>query len=73
MALLGKVVVLLLGAGGLAATGVFAASFTWNGSASADWFNTNNWAPPGSGPDDTVNFSSGTINLASAGHLRRAI
>jgi hypothetical protein len=42
-----------------------AATFTWTG-GSEDWFNPNNWTPagvPASG--DTVNFSSGTINLTA--------
>src|SRR5271154_1237484 len=43
-----------------------AATFTWTGSASTDWFNTNNWSPVGlPGSNDTVNFNSGTINLSA--------
>ena len=41
-------------------------SWTWNGSVSTDWFNPNNWTPVGvPGPNDTVNFASGTINLTA--------
>src|SRR5882762_2171842 len=44
----------------------FGASKTWNGSASSDWFNANNWTPVGvPAATDTINFSSGTINLSS--------
>ncbi len=43
-----------------------AATFTWTGAASTDWFNTNNWSPTGlPGSNDTVNFNSGTINLSA--------
>jgi hypothetical protein len=43
-----------------------AATFTWTGAASTDWFNTNNWSPAGlPGLSDTVNVSSGTINLSA--------
>ncbi len=43
-----------------------AATYTWTGSASSDWFNTNNWSPTGQpGSNDTVNFNSGTINLTA--------
>jgi choice-of-anchor C domain-containing protein len=43
-----------------------AATFTWTGSVSSDWFNTNNWSPAGlPGSNDTVNFNSGTINLSA--------
>src|ERR1022692_403135 len=43
-----------------------AATFTWTGAASSDWFNTNNWSPTGlPGSNDTVNFNSGTINLSA--------
>jgi hypothetical protein len=41
-----------------------AATFTWNGSVSADWFNADNWTPVGvPGSNDTVNFNSGSISL----------
>ena len=41
-----------------------AATFTWTGTASSDWFTPNNWAPSGvPGSADTVNFTNGTINL----------
>jgi hypothetical protein len=44
-----------------------AATHTWNGSISTDWFNSTNWIPagvPASG--DTINFTNGTtINLSS--------
>jgi hypothetical protein len=44
-----------------------AATFTWNGSVSSDWFNSNNWTPVGvPASTDTINFSSGTINLTSS-------
>ncbi|MDB6065752.1 MAG: delta-60 repeat domain protein [Pedosphaera sp.] len=42
------------------------ATVIWNGSVSSDWFNPANWTPvglPASG--DTVNFSSGSINLTA--------
>ncbi len=42
------------------------ATVTWNGSVSSDWFNPTNWTPdaiPASG--DTVNISSGFINLTA--------
>ncbi|HEX3716951.1 MAG TPA: DUF642 domain-containing protein [Verrucomicrobiae bacterium] len=43
-----------------------AATFTWTGSISSDWFNTNNWSPLGlPGSNDTVNFNSGAINLSA--------
>ncbi|HWX19080.1 MAG TPA: hypothetical protein VN578_04135, partial [Candidatus Binatia bacterium] len=43
-----------------------AANLTWNGSVSPDWFNPTNWTPSVvPGPDDTLNFSSGTINLSA--------
>src|SRR6266851_4246728 len=54
-------VMLLLGSGL-----VRGANFTWTGTVSADWFNTNNWTPvgvPASG--DTINFNTGTINLTA--------
>ncbi|PWU16966.1 MAG: hypothetical protein C5B50_12250, partial [Verrucomicrobia bacterium] len=42
------------------------ATKTWNGSVSSDWFNPNNWTPIGvPACGDTINFSSGTINLSS--------
>jgi hypothetical protein len=66
MTVRGKIAVLIVCASELVAEGVCAASFTWNGAASTDWFNTNNWAPPGvPGSNDTVNFSSGTINFTA--------
>ena len=45
-----------------------AATFTWNGSVSSDWFNNTNWIPVGvPGPTDTINFANGTIiNLTSS-------
>ena len=44
-----------------------AATFTWNGSVSTDWFNNTNWIPAGvPASTDTVNFSNGTtINFTS--------
>jgi choice-of-anchor C domain-containing protein len=43
-----------------------AATYTWTGSASTDWFNTNNWSPVGQpGSNDIINFNSGTINLSA--------
>ena len=42
------------------------ATFTWTGSVSTDWFNTNNWSPPGvPASNDTVNFGSGTIEFTA--------
>jgi hypothetical protein len=44
-----------------------AATFTWNGSVSSDWFNGNNWTPVGvPASTDTINFSTGTINLTGS-------
>src|SRR5208337_4701369 len=44
-----------------------AASFTWNGSVSTDWFNPTNWIPAGvPASTDTINFTNGTINLTSS-------
>jgi Bacterial Ig domain/Protein of unknown function (DUF642)/Divergent InlB B-repeat domain len=44
-----------------------AASFTWTGSASTDWFNTNNWNPKAiPGPTDTAVINSGTANVGSS-------
>src|SRR3974390_3503205 len=60
----GKLAVLIVCANELLAQGVYAATFTWTGAASTDWFKTNNWTPSGiPGSNDTVNFSSGTINF----------
>lgn len=43
-----------------------AATFTWAGSASTDWFNAGNWTPQGiPAPTDTVNFASGTITFTA--------
>jgi hypothetical protein len=43
-----------------------AATFTWNGSVSSDWFNRTNWTPAGvPASTDTINFNSGTINLTN--------
>ena len=43
-----------------------AATFTWNGSLSSDWFNSTNWIPVGvPASTDTVNFTTGTISLTS--------
>ncbi len=43
-----------------------AATFTWNGSVSSDWFNKTNWTPAGvPASTDTINFTSGTINLTN--------
>jgi hypothetical protein len=43
-----------------------AATFTWNGSVSSDWFNKNNWTPVGlPASTDTINFTSGTIDLTN--------
>src|SRR5579862_3983397 len=37
---------------------------TWTGSASSDWFNANNWSPPGvPGSNDTINLNGGGITL----------
>src|SRR5271170_4906634 len=41
-----------------------ASTFTWNGSAGSDWFNSANWTPTGvPTATDTVNFTTGTIDL----------
>ena len=41
-------------------------TWSWNGSAGTDWFTPNNWTPAGiPGPNDTINFSSGTINFTA--------
>ena len=43
-----------------------AATFTWNGSVSTDWFNKTNWTPAGvPASTDTINFASGTIVLSN--------
>ena len=61
-----KVIALLCLSLFLKAASVSAATFTWTGSASSDWFNTNNWSPAGlPASTDTVNFSAGTINLTA--------
>src|SRR6266849_5468991 len=42
------------------------ANFSWTGTVSADWFNTNNWTPVGvPASSDTINFDTGTINLTA--------
>lgn len=47
-----------------------AASFTWTGSTSTDWFNTNNWNPKAiPGPADTAVINSGTVNVGSAANV----
>src|SRR5208337_691017 len=39
---------------------------TWNGSVSSDWFNATNWTPVGvPSSNDTINFTSGTIDLTA--------
>ncbi len=44
-----------------------AATFTWNGSVSSDWFTANNWTPAGvPGSTDTINLTNGMINLTSS-------
>ncbi len=66
MVLRTKLSILIVCASGLAAGVGAAATFTWNGSASTDWFNANNWVPGGvPGSNDTANFSSGTITLTA--------
>ena len=44
-----------------------AATFTWNGSTSTDWFNSTNWIPVGvPASTDTIYFTNGTtINLTN--------
>ncbi len=50
----------------LGGTWLPAASFTWTGSASTDWFNPGNWSPVGPpGSNDTVTVNSGTVNLSA--------
>jgi hypothetical protein len=44
-----------------------AATFTWTGAVSSDWFIGGNWIPIGvPGSSDTVNFTNGSINLTAA-------
>ena len=44
-----------------------AATSTWNGSVSSDWFNPSNWTPAGvPASTNTINFASGTINLTNS-------
>ncbi|HEV7927594.1 MAG TPA: hypothetical protein VGR14_19740, partial [Verrucomicrobiae bacterium] len=41
-----------------------AGTFTWNGSVNSDWFTADNWTPAGvPAASDTVNFTTGTIDL----------
>jgi hypothetical protein len=43
-----------------------AATVTWTGSVSSDWFTANNWTPAGvPASSDTINFTNGTIALVS--------
>ena len=43
-----------------------AATFTWNGSSSTDWFTATNWIPNGvPGSTDTVNIASGPVNFSA--------
>jgi DNA-directed RNA polymerase subunit RPC12/RpoP len=43
-----------------------AATFTWNGTVSTDWFNKTNWTPAGvPASTDTINFTSGSISLSN--------
>jgi hypothetical protein len=44
-----------------------AATFTWNGSVSSDWFNKTNWTPVGvPASTDTINITNGAINLTNS-------
>jgi hypothetical protein len=44
-----------------------AATHTWNGSVSSDWFTAGNWTPSGvPGTNDIVNVATGTVSLTSA-------
>ena len=44
-----------------------AATFTWNGSVSSDWFNKTNWTPVGVPVStDTINLTNGAINLTNS-------
>ena len=46
----------------------FAAPFAWNGSVSNDWFEANNWTPPGvpgGGDDVTIAFGTADIGATS--------
>jgi cadmium resistance protein CadD (predicted permease) len=44
-----------------------AATHTWNGSVSSDWFTADNWTPVGvPGTNDIVNVTNGTISLTGA-------
>ncbi len=43
-----------------------AATFTWTGTVSSDWFNANNWAPSGvPSSTDTINLTGGAIILTA--------
>ena len=45
-----------------------AASYTWNGSVSSDWYNPTNWTPQGTpGTNDTATISTGTVSVGTAG------
>src|SRR6185503_9771143 len=58
--------ILLASAISLAVGSLHAATFTWNGSVSSDWFNGNNWTPVGPpATNDTITVNSGTINLSA--------
>ena len=46
-----------------------AATFTWNGSVSSDWFNKTNWTPVGvPASTDTINFTNGDNQLDEFSH-----
>lgn len=65
MALRKLFIILSCIASGLAGGPLSAATFTWAGT-NTDWFNTNNWSPPGlPGSNDVANFNSGTISFSS--------
>ncbi len=44
-----------------------AATFTWTGSVSSDWFTAGNWTPAGvPASSDTINLTNGTIDLTNS-------
>jgi hypothetical protein len=44
-----------------------AATHTWNGSVSQNWFTADNWTPAGvPGTNDTINVTNGTVSLTAA-------
>lgn len=65
MALRKLIAIFICIASGLLSEHLSAGTFTWAGTNS-DWFNTNNWSPPGlPGSNDVANFNSGTISFSA--------